>query len=197
VNRRDVIRRSALSAAGLVLGIRGGIGQTPARRDSSASDPLFRPDVVQERAVATAADNDPAVKGVERRLKCTCGCNLDIYTCRTTDFTCSYSPQLHREVLTLRASGKSPDEVVASFVAKYGEQVLMAPIPKGFNLAGYLVPGVTVALAGGTLAFLLLRRSRRLAEVAAAAPASPPAARDPASQEDRERLRRALSRVQD
>jgi len=197
VNRRDVIRRSALSAVGLVLGVRGGSGQTPQRRDSSASDPLFRPDLVQERAVATASDNDPAVKGVERRLKCTCGCNLDIYTCRTTDFTCSYSPQLHREVLTLRASGKSPDEVVASFVAKYGEQVLMAPIPRGFNLAGYLVPGVAVALAGATLAYFLLRRSRRLAEVAAATPAAPPVAGDSASQEDSERLRRALSRVQD
>ena len=197
MNRRELIRRSALSAAGIVLGVRGGIGQTPRQRDSSAGDPLFRPDLVQERAVATASDNDPVVKGVERRLKCTCGCNLDIYTCRTTDFTCSYAPRLHQEVLTLRASGKSPDEVVATFVVKYGEQVLMAPIPRGFNLAGYLVPGAAVALAGATLAFFLLRRSRRLAEVAAATPASPPPARDSASQEDSERLRRALSRVQD
>jgi cytochrome c-type biogenesis protein CcmH/NrfF len=197
VNRRDVIRRSALSAAGLVLGVREGMGQVPRQRDSSAGDPLFRPDLVQERAVASAADNDPVVKGVERRLKCTCGCNLDIYTCRTTDFTCTYSPQLHQEVLALHASGKSPDEVVTAFVAKYGEQVLMAPIPRGFNLAGYLVPGAAVTVAGATLAFFLLRRSRRLAEVAAATSAPPPATRDSASQEDSERLRRALSRVQD
>jgi cytochrome c-type biogenesis protein CcmH/NrfF len=197
VNRRDVIRRSALSAAGLVLGVPEGMGQVPRQRDSSAGDPLFRPDLVQERAIATAADNDPVVKGVERRLKCTCGCNLDIYTCRTTDFTCTYSPQLHQEVLALHASGKSPDEVVTAFVAKYGEQVLMAPIPRGFNLAGYLVPGAAVAVAGATLAFFLLRRSRRLAEVAAATSAPPPPTRDSASQEDSERLRRALSRVQD
>ena len=51
-----------------MLGVRGGMGQVPRQRDSSAGDPLFRPDVVQERAVATAADNDPVVKGVERRL---------------------------------------------------------------------------------------------------------------------------------
>ena len=191
MNRRDAIRRSTLSAAGLLLGVRGGIGQTPQQRDSSAGDPLFRPDVVQERAVATASDNDPVVKGVERRLKCTCGCNLDIYTCRTTDFTCGYSPQLHREVLALHASGKSADEIVTAFVAKYGEQVLMAPIPRGFNLAGYLVPGVAVTLAGATIAFFLLRRSRRLAS------ASPAPARDPANPEDGERLRRELSRVQD
>jgi cytochrome c-type biogenesis protein CcmH len=197
VNRRDAIRRSTLSAAGLLLGVRGGIGQTPQRRDSAAGDPLYRPDVVQERAVATASDNDPAVKGVERRLKCTCGCNLDIYTCRTTDFTCSYSPQLHQEVLALHAAGKNPDEIVTAFVAKYGEQVLMAPIPQGFNLAGYLVPGVAVTLAGATIAFFLLRRSRRLAEMAALASASPSPARDAANPEDDERLRRELSRVQD
>ena len=197
MNRRDAIRRSSLSAAGLLLGVRGGIGQTPRQRDSSAGDPLFRPDVVQERAVATASDNDPVVMEVERQLKCTCGCNLDIYTCRTTDFTCSYSPQLHQEVLALHASGKSPDEIVTAFVAKYGEQALMAPIPRGFNLAGYLVPGAAVTLAGAAIAFFLLRRSRRLAEAAAVTSASPAPAREPANPEDGERLRRELSRVQD
>lgn len=197
MNRRELVRFSALTGAGIVLGVRGGVGQKPAQRDSTAADPLFRPDLVQERAVATASDNDPEVKEVEHRLKCTCGCNLDIYTCRTTDFTCTYSPELHKEVLALRAAGKNPDEVVAAFVGKYGEQVLMAPIPRGFNLAGYLVPGMAVALASATLAFLLLRRSRRLAEVAASIPVAPPPAQDAASPENSERLRRALNRVQD
>jgi cytochrome c-type biogenesis protein CcmH/NrfF len=195
VNRRELIRRATVPLAGLILGLDRAIAQTRPPRDTASADPLFRPDAVQERAVATAADNDPAVKDVERRLKCTCGCNLDIYTCRTTDFTCTYSPELHKEVLTLRAAGKGSDEVVAAFVSKYGEQVLMAPIPSGFNLAGYLVPGVVVAAASTALAVFLLRRSRRLAEVTAAAPASlPPAA---STSEDSERLRRALSRVQD
>lgn len=196
MNRRELVRFAALTGAGLVLGANEAVGQKPAQRDSTA-DPLFRPDLVQERAVATAADNDPVVKGIERRLKCTCGCNLDIYTCRTTDFTCAYSPELHKEVLALRAAGRSPDEVVAAFVGKYGEQVLMAPIPRGFNLAGYLVPGMAVALASATLAFLLLRRSRRMAEVAARIPAAPPPAQDASSPENSERLRRALNRVQD
>jgi cytochrome c-type biogenesis protein CcmH len=196
VNRRELVRFAALTGAGLVLDASEGVGQKPAQRDSMA-DPLFRPDVVQERAVATAADNDPEVKQAEHRLKCTCGCNLDIYTCRTTDFTCAYSPELHKEVLALRAAGKSPDEVVAAFVAKYGEQVLMAPIPRGFNLAGYLVPGAAVALASAGLAFFLLRRSRRMAEVAARIPAAPTPAQDAASPENSERLRRALNRVQD
>src|SRR5690348_18097192 len=39
-----------------------------------------------------------------------CGCTLDVFTCRTTDFSCTYSPRLHREVLALRASGKRSEE---------------------------------------------------------------------------------------
>src|SRR2546426_1069442 len=39
-----------------------------------------------------AADNDAAIQAIEKRLHCTCGCGLDVYTCRTTDFTCTPSP---------------------------------------------------------------------------------------------------------
>ena len=169
------------------------LGQSPPQgtvRDSS--DRLYDPSVVQSRSIATAADNDPVVKGLEHRLKCTCGCNLDIYTCRTTDFTCSYSPALHREVLGLLQEDKSPDEVVAAFVGKYGEQILMAPRPEGFNLAGYLLPGALLAGVGGLLTAVLLRRARKV-DAAPAVAVTPPAA-DPAAAE---RLRQALGEVQD
>src|SRR6185437_2401293 len=33
----------------------------------------------------TAADNDAVIQAIEKELHCTCGCNLDVYTCRTTD----------------------------------------------------------------------------------------------------------------
>ena len=175
-------------------------GQTPPPAPAPASPPgrpasgdkLYDPSVVQERGVATPGDNDPAIKELEHRLKCTCGCNLDIYTCRTTDFTCTYSPALHREVLALRREGKSADGVVAAFVARYGEQILMAPRPVGFNLAGYLVPGALMVLAGALLAWVLVRRGRRSAAIAA--PLTAAGGVDPAEEE---RLRRALAEVED
>ena len=197
MRRRDLLRRLGLGVVAFSVGSRRGFGQTPAP-DTAGADPLYRPDLVQQRAAATSADNDPVVKDLEHRLKCTCGCNLDIYTCRTTDFTCTYSPALHKEVLELRGAGKGPEEVVSAFVAKYGEQILMAPPPRGFNLAGYLVPGTLVALAGSALAVVLIRRGRRLAAVAEVAPAGGTlAAAGASTPEDRERLRQALSRVQD
>ena len=198
MTRRELLRRMTLAGAGLAVARRS-TAQTPAvRPDSTLGDPLFRPDAVQERAVATARDNDPVVKDIEHRLKCTCGCNLDIYVCRTTDFTCQYSPALHQEVLQLRDAGQDPEEVVASFVAKYGEQILMAPEPEGFNLAGYLVPGVAVLLAGATLGWILLRRGRR-AVIASEATRSGGVVVDmpSLSAADQDKLRRALADVQD
>ena len=195
MNRRALLR-------GALLGLLGGTafrarisGQAPAARpDSAAGDPLYRPDLVQQREVATAADNDPVVKELEKQLKCSCGCNLDIYVCRTTDFTCQYSPALHKEVLDLRAAGKDPEAVVAAFVAKYGEQILMAPPAEGFNLAGYLVPGAAVVVAGSLIGLVLLRRARAAApEPLPARPADLP---NP-NPVDQETLRRALADVQD
>ena len=128
------------------------------------------------RDPATAADNDAVVKAAEQRLQCTCGCTLDIFTCRTTDFTCTYSPALHKEVLALRADGKSADEIVAAFVAKYGEKALMAPKPQGFNLAGYLVPGILILLTAIAMFFLLRRRAGRVALAEAGHGGAEPAA---------------------
>ena len=128
-----------------------GGGATGTLRDPDAAG---RP---QERA--TARDNDAFIMGVEKRLRCTCGCNLDVYTCRTTDFSCGVSPRMHREVLALQDEGQNEKQIVDSFVARYGEVVLMAPKPEGFNLAGYFVPGALVLLAGGVLTLYLRRRS--------------------------------------
>lgn len=195
MNRRDLLRGSVLTLIGAAAARTGARAQTPAARsDSAAGDPLFRPDAVQQRAAATAGDNDPAVKELERKLKCTCGCNLDIYLCRTTDFTCQYSPALHQEVLALRALGKNPEEIAAAFVTKYGEQILMAPPAEGFNLAGYLVPGTAVFVTGALIGLVILRRARRA--IPAQAAAAVPGVTIP-TDADREKLRRALADVQD
>ena len=134
----------------------------------------------------TARDDDAAIQAIEKRLRCTCGCTLDVYTCRTTDFSCTYSPQLHREVLALRDSGMSGQRIVDAFVARYGEQALMAPRPEGFNLAGYLLPGSLVAAAGAVMLWVLSRRRLRSAQELA------PVAVD-ATPAELERLRQALA----
>lgn len=161
------------------------------------ADPLRNPfSVGQLRDSLTAADSDPILIATERRLRCTCGCTLDVYTCRTTDFTCTYSPAMHKEIKALFADGKTPEQVVGVFVAREGEAILMAPPARGFNLAGYLVPGLV--MASGLLG-LVAWIGRRRGAVAAADGASPVIPTDMTrapDADDRAALRRALEDVE-
>jgi len=105
---------------------------------------------------------------LEHRLHCQCGtCTLDMYTCRTTDFTCQVSPAMHRDVLALVEGGYGAQEIIDAFVGTYGERVLMAP--KSSNLLAWLTPGAAVLVGGGAIAMLLRRWH---AEKAALAPIS-------------------------
>ena len=97
---------------------------------------------------------------LEHKIHCMCGCNLDVFTCRTTDFSCQVSPAMHQDVMTLVAGGYGAQEIIDAFVHTYGERVLMEPEKRGFNLAGYLMP--FVALGGGAaLVVALIRRWHR------------------------------------
>jgi cytochrome c-type biogenesis protein CcmH len=173
---------------------------SPAQGDSlaggGATGTLMDPSVAGRPRQPTApGENDAEIKAIEQKLACTCGCTLDVFTCRTTDFTCTYSPALHREVLALRDDGKTAQEILDAFVARYGEKALMAPTPRGFNLWGYLLPGVAVGGAAVALAALLRRREAVAARAGAPkAPAEPPV---PATPDEMDRLRRALQEVED
>jgi cytochrome c-type biogenesis protein CcmH len=106
---------------------------------------------------------------LEHRLKCNCGCTLDVYTCRTTDFTCSVSPAMHRDVVALQQGGYDAAEILAAFEAVYGESVLMAPKRVGFNWAGYLVPFAALAAGAALVTAFLRRRTAPAAAIPTAA----------------------------
>ena len=122
---------------------------------------------------------------------------LDVYTCRTTDFTCTFSPAMHREVIALVVAGKTPEQVIQAFIASDGEKVMMSPPASGFNIAGYIVPGLSVAVIGLVLAAYLSRR--RAVAVATAGAVNASGATTPAGgpdQEQLDRLKRALDEVE-
>lgn len=157
---------------------------------------LFNPDVAGRSRLPTAeSDNDVVVRNTELKLGCTCGCTLDIFTCRTTDFTCTYSPALHRDVVALFAEGKTSEQVIAAFVDKYGEKILMAPKPEGFNIAGYVVPGIGILAVGGVVAWIIRRRVRLSKARVDIAPARVPSAAL-ATSEELERLTRELAEME-
>jgi cytochrome c-type biogenesis protein CcmH len=139
----------------------------------------------------TAADNDAAIQAIEKQLHCTCGCNLDVYTCRTTDFTCTVSPALHQHVVGLAHEGMTGQQILDQFVREHGVAILMSPPKRGFNLAGYFVPSLLIVAAGVVLT-LVLRRWTRTALPAPVAATPPGASGTP---EELERLRGELERL--
>lgn len=127
---------------------------------------------------------------LERQLKCQCTCILDVYTCRTTDFTCGVSPAMHRDVLRLVDGGYTAEEIKDAFVANYGEVALTAPVKQGFNWAGYFAPAIVMA-TGGVILTMMLRRwtTRAAANAVVQADIPRPIA---ATEDEMARLRRAL-----
>jgi cytochrome c-type biogenesis protein CcmH len=98
---------------------------------------------------------------LEHRLHCQCGCTLDVYTCRTTDFTCQVSPAMHRDVMALVKGGYGAQEILDAFTKTYGERVLMAPERSGFNLVAWITPGLALVVAAGALSLMLKRWGAR------------------------------------
>ena len=131
---------------------------------------------------------------LERHLSCPCPCNLDVFTCRTTDFACGNSPLVHRDVLALVTGGYSGDEIMKAMIGVYGNNILMAPPKEGVNLIAWFGPFVALAI-GAVGVNWLLRSWRRNAQIAAAngQAAAPMHAHDlGATNEEMERLRAAL-----
>ena len=213
LTRRALFRRAgALVAAGSPLSLALAAQQPEPLAGQGDAGELRDPAAAGRSPTVTAArDNDETIKRIEQQLRCTCGCNLDVFTCRTTDFTCTYSPELHREVVALSDGGRTAQEIIDAFVAKYGERVLMAPKPVDFNLVGYLLPGAAILAGGAGLAWVIGRRRDgrmgRWTHGAAAASsddtatggASASSAHPPIrpSDEELDRLRRELADVED
>jgi len=206
-------RKSALSLLGLVLAA-GLAAQTPppgafSPQDSAlgaavhqrAGDSLGRleaPEAAGRPAQrVTARDNEALVKDLEHKIRCTCGCNLDVFTCRTTDFTCTTSPAMHRLVLARLDSGMTEAQVLESFQRQYGEMIFMQPPKHGFNWAAYVMPFIGLGLGIGLVVGVVRRWARATPKLKdAGATAAPGEALQGVSAEEMEKLKQELERFE-
>ena len=94
--------------------------------------------------------------------------------CGTT-LSVSDSPQADREralITRLIARGETKQQIKDELVAQYGRAVLATPSNSGFDIAAWLVPGLSVVLAAAAIAFAVMRW-RRKPSAAEPAPAGP------------------------
>lgn len=103
-----------------------------------------------------AAQNDSILeartKAVASELRCPVCQGLSIQ-----DSPSELSQQMKQLVRDQLRAGKSPEEVKAYFVSKYGEWILLEPEAHGMNLAVYLAPFVLL-LGGGALIVVMVRK---------------------------------------
>ncbi len=187
LGRREFVLGAVGATAALAARALGGQQATNfAPMDQGAYRPTIRPPKAGAVPLLTPGERDT----FEKQLKCQCTCPLDVYTCRTTDFTCPVSPAMHRDVMRLIEGGYDRNEILAAFVETYGEVALTSPRKVGFNWAAYFAPGIVLA-TGGLILTMMLRRWSASAQAAAGASGAGPSAHT-ASDDEMARLERAI-----
>ena len=139
--------------------------------------------ILLQAPVPPAPDIDAAAAAVAGRIVCYCG------TCShqtVHDCTCGTAAGARAEIRARLEAGDSPAEVIAYYTGRYGEQILIAPTGRGFNLVAWVTPFVALFAAAAIL-LMVLKRWSSATRAAAAAPGAAPI--DPA---ERARLEREL-----
>lgn len=189
ITRRSFLRESGglLLLPVLPLVVRKAQGQTTQTFSGPMEQDAYRPVKRAPKPNAIASMTDAQRDDLEHSIKCQCGCSLDVYTCRTTDFSCSVSPAMHEDVMGLVSGGYGAKEILAAFQSVYGERVLMSPVKSGFNWLGYVLP--SLAIAGGALFLAALLRRWRSQSPLVETPSAPAVA---ATDEEMARLAAAI-----
>jgi len=126
---------------------------------------------------------------VATTILCDCGCHpQSVHAC-----ACGRAAEMREEIAAALTGGgpggrpQSAKQVIAAYVARYGEKIRIAPTKRGFNLVAWLGPSIALLTAGVALS-LALRRWRAHSP-GVPVPAGVPADLDPAYLQ---RLRREL-----
>lgn len=116
---------------------------------------------------------------IAARLRCVVCQNLSV-----ADSPSEMAAQMREVVRERLRAGDSREAIIAYFVDKYGEWILLSPRPRGFTLLVWVVPPLGLALGLGLIAAAVRRWARRRPGAPSGIPAVEPAMR--------ERIRREL-----
>jgi cytochrome c-type biogenesis protein CcmH/NrfF len=138
----------AATTTTLILLLLVGLGAVPLRAQH-----------VESAQNVPVVSRTPLERDLQKSLICMCGtCGRQLLS----ECQCGYAAQMRAELNGLVTDGKTRDEVVQYYIAKYGSQEPLAqPIDKGFNRLAWAVPYV-LGLSGLLMVGLVaMRWSRR------------------------------------
>jgi cytochrome c-type biogenesis protein CcmH/NrfF len=150
----------ALPAA--AASVQGSAARLPASAQAEQTPPGGA--VPQNPSVVHETELDRQVKEVSAQLRCVVCQGLSIQ-----DSPSTLAQEMRGVVREQLAAGRSPEQVKAYFVDRYGEWVLLRPKASGFNLLVYLLP-VVMIVGGAAFIFLKARSWTRVPADHSAAP---------------------------
>ena len=103
----------------------------------------------------------PFENQMQHEIVCTCGScgHASIAECRKDP--CATSHKMRGELAAMIDQGKSRDEIIQGFVSLYGsEEMLGAPLDKGFNRLAWLLPYLLGAGGAVGIGMMAARWSR-------------------------------------
>jgi cytochrome c-type biogenesis protein CcmH len=98
------------------------------------------------------------VRRLGDQLMCLCGCGATVTSCNMLG--CSHSKPMREKLLAMVNAGMSDQAILDAFVQEQGLQILVRPPARGFNLLGYVMPFVGIAL-GLVFVWWVIKRFRR------------------------------------
>ena len=104
------------------------------------------------------SDKKPQMEDIAGQLACYCGTCPHLVVTRCG---CSVADQIMTDVQSMIDAGQSKDQILQSYVAKYGQTVLAAPTKSGFNLSAWAIPFIAFFI-GGAILFSYLKKQRSL-----------------------------------
>ena len=115
-------------------------------------------------AQSTTPLANPRVRRLGDQRMCLCGCGATVTSCNMLG--CQHSKPAREKLLAMVNAGESDSAILASFVQESGLEILAKPPAQGFNLLGYVVPFIGVAL-GLAFVWFVIKRFRKPVALAA------------------------------
>jgi cytochrome c-type biogenesis protein CcmH len=143
-------------------------------------------------AEAPASFDAAAYEEATKTILCDCGCHPQ----SVHDCACGRAAEMREEIQALVQQGMTGEEIIASYVQRFGEQIRVAPTADGFNLVAWLGPLLGLLGASVMLFVMLTRWSRRRAVVLEQAQAAPPVEPSRDAETYRQRLRQAVEELE-
>ena len=133
----------------------------------------------------------PEIRRVGDKLACKCGaCNNTVASCQMIG--CGYATPAREKIAAALKQGSSDQSIIDGFVKEMGIVALAVPPTEGFNLLGWVMPFVVIALG---LASILIYWKRFRKPAVAEGPATP--ARNPVVDERyRKRIEAELAELE-